>query len=48
MARLLLVALGFALILYVLWRTQEVLFLLFVAVLLATACDRAVGGCRYC
>jgi predicted PurR-regulated permease PerM len=45
-ARVLLVVLGFALGVYVLWRIQEVLFLLFVAVLLATAIEPIVNRLR--
>jgi predicted PurR-regulated permease PerM len=45
-ARVLLLILGFGLGAYVLWRIQEVLFLLFVAVLLATAIEPIVNRLR--
>jgi len=45
-ARTLLVVFGFAVGAYVLWRIQEVLFLLFVAVLLATAIEPIVNRLR--
>jgi predicted PurR-regulated permease PerM len=44
--RLLLLVLGIALGAYVLWRIQEVLFLLFVAILLATAIEPVVNRLR--
>jgi predicted PurR-regulated permease PerM len=45
-ARLLLVVLGFGIGVYVLWRIQEVLFLLFVAILVATAIEPIVNRLR--
>ena len=45
-ARLLLLVLGFGLGAYVLWRIQEVLFLLLIAVLLATAIEPIVNRLR--
>jgi predicted PurR-regulated permease PerM len=45
-ARVLLVVLGFGLGVYVLWRIQEVLFLLFIAILLATAIEPIVNRLR--
>jgi predicted PurR-regulated permease PerM len=44
--RLLLLVLGFGIGVYVLWRIQEVLFLLFVAILLATAIEPIVNRLR--
>ena len=45
-ARVLLLVLGFALAAYVVWRIQQVLFLLFVAILLATAIEPVVNRLR--
>lgn len=45
-ARLLLLVLGFGIGVYVLWRIQEVLFLLFVAILVATAIEPIVNRLR--
>jgi predicted PurR-regulated permease PerM len=45
-ARALLVVLGFGLGVYVLWRIQEVVFLLFIAILLATAIEPIVNRLR--
>jgi predicted PurR-regulated permease PerM len=45
-ARLLLVVLGFGIGVYVLWRIQEVIFLLFVAILVATAIEPIVNRLR--
>ena len=45
-ARLLLLVLGFGIGVYVLWRIQEVIFLLFVAILVATAIEPVVNRLR--
>jgi predicted PurR-regulated permease PerM len=45
-ARVLLVLAGFALGAYVLWRIEDVLFLLFIAILLATAIEPFVNRLR--
>jgi predicted PurR-regulated permease PerM len=45
-ARLLLVVLGFGIGVYILWRIQEVIFLLFVAILVATAIEPIVNRLR--